>query len=240
MLTDTVNFPVNRWARIGGASYLIIIILGLIGEMFVRGKLVVYGDPAQTARNIMDNQLLWRSGIAGDLTMHVCDAVISIVYYVLFRKVNKRIALLALFFGLIQTAVLVANKITLVLPLLLLNDPARYMMDPVQAQGLAYLSVALHGYGFGIGLIFFGFDCLLNGWLIIESKLFPRVLGILVQVAGVCYLLNSFALILYPAFADALFPAVMLPPLVAELSIALWLVVKGVNINAWNKINEKC
>jgi hypothetical protein len=88
--------------------------------------------------------------------------------------------------------------------------------------------------GFGFGLIFFGCGCLVLGWLIRRSGYLPWILGALIQLAGACYLVNSFALILAPSLAGALFPAIMLPPFVGETSLALWLLVKGVDLERWN------
>ncbi len=210
--------------------------MGFIGEMFIRDKLIVTGDPAGTSSNILSHPLLWRIGIAGDLTMHICDAVVAIVYYILLKPVNRNIAKMALFFGLVQTAVLVANKMNLVIPVLLLGNSAYLKsVDPNVLHVLAYLSVVAHSYGFGIGLLFFGCACLLNGYMIFKSGYLPGFLGIMIQIAGVCYLINSFALILLPTLAGKLFPAILIPPLIGELSISLWLLFKGVNLNNWEE-----
>ena len=216
-------------------AYLIIIVAGALGEMFIRSKLIVSGDASATTHNIAASPLLWRLGIAGDLVMHVFDLVLALVYYVLFKRVNKNLALLGLLFGMIQTAVLVANKLTLLVPLFLLEN-AGYLkaFSPEQLQALTYLPVKAHGYGFGIGLIFFGFECLVEGYLIFKSGFLPKFLGVLIVIAGLCYLLNSFALLLSPALADALFPAVLLPPFIGELSMCLWLLIKGVDLAKWN------
>lgn len=216
-------------ARLAGACYLAIIALGLLGEMVVRGSLVVSGDPAATANTIASAQGLWRLGIGGDVLMHVLDVPVMIFFYLLLKPVNQGLALLATGFNIVQTAVLVANKMTLLVPLFLLQD-AGYLaaFSPAQLHVVAYLAVKAHGYGFGIGLIFFGLTCLVRGYLMVVSTYFPRALGILLIVAGVCYLVNSFALLLAPAIASLLFPAILLPAFVAELSLALWLVVKGV------------
>ena len=224
------------YARIGGVAYLIIIVAGALGEMFVRNSIIVSGDAAATYNNIVAHPLLWRLGIVGDLIMHVCDVILMVVFYVLLKPVNKNLALAALLFNLIQTAVLVANKMNLLMPLFLSGD-ADYLkaFEPQQLQALAYLSVKAHGYGFGIGLIFFGFTCLVLGYLIFKSGYLPKVLGVLMQIAGLCYLINSFALILAPAFADKLFPAILLPPFIGELSLCLWLLIKGVNVPKWNE-----
>ena len=225
----------NFYARIGGLAYLFIIIAGAFGELFIRNKLLVQGNAAATANNIAASPLLWRVGIAGDLLMHVCDLIVAIVYYKLLRPINKDLALLAVFFGLIQTAVLVANKMNMVMPLLLENADYLKAFTAEQLQAWAYLSVKAHGYGFGIGLIFFGFECLIDGWLIIKSGYLPKVLGVMIQIAGLCYLINSFALILAPKLANTISPAILLPPFVGELSICLWLIFKGVSLVKWNE-----
>lgn len=223
------------YARIGGIAYLIIIVAGVLGELLIRNAIIVSGDAAATATNILASPVLWRVGIAGDLVMHVCDLIVAVVYYFLLRPVNKNLAMLSVFFGLIQTAVLVVNKLNLVVPLLLL-DNAEYLtsFQSNQLQELGYLAIKAHAYGFGIGLIFFGFECLINGYLIFNSGYLPRVLGIMLSVAGLLYLINSFVLILFPMLSGWVFSIAMAPILIAELSMSLWLIIKGVNITKWN------
>jgi hypothetical protein len=150
--------------------------------------------------------------------------------------VNKNIALLALLFNLIQTAVLVANKLNLVSALLQL-ERVDYLktVDPYQLHAQMYISLKLHDIGFGIGLIFFGFTCLVNGYLIFRSGYLPKTIGVLIQIAGLCYLTNSFALLLAPKFAHIIFPTILVPAFIGELSFCLWLIVKGVNVPKWNK-----
>ena len=231
------NFSsINKIARVGGVLYLVIIVAGIFGELFVRGKLIVSGNAAATANNIMSCQLLWRAGIAGDLLMHVCDVPLVLIFYLLLKPVNKNLALLALLFVLIQTAVLIATKLNLFVPLFLMSN-ADYLkaFEPQQLQALSYIAIRLDGYGFGIGLIFFGCACLVIGYLITRSGYLPRLIGVLMQIGGLCYLINSFALILAPEVADILFPAIMLPSFIAELSFCMWLIVKGVNIPRWNE-----
>ena len=224
----------RQCARVGGVLYLVIILAGLVGEVFIRGPLVVSGDAAATAQNIVRSMWLWRVGIAGDLVMHVCDVGLMLVFYVLLRPVSRPLALLAVLFNLVQTAVLVANKLNLLVPVFLLGNGAYLKaFDTQQLQALAYISLRVHDYGFGFGLIFFGVECVIVGWLIVQSVYFPRALGFLMQLAGACYVINSFALVLRPALASALFPFILLPPFVAELSLAVWLLAKGVDPIKW-------
>lgn len=214
---------------------MIIIVAGAMGEIFIRSKMIVTGNAEATIRNISASPLLWRIGIFGDLVMHVFDLVVGVVYYTLFKRVSKPLALLSLLFGMIQTAVLVANKLNLMMPLFLLSD-AHYLsaFNPQQLQAWSYLSIQAHEYGFGFGLIFFGFECLIDGYLIFISKFLPRFLGILIFLAGSCYLTNSFLLIFSPTLEASLFPVLLGPlALIGELSMCLWLLIKGVNVRKW-------
>lgn len=193
MLSSIEQSP-QRYARTGGVVYLAIIVLGIFGEAFVRGTLVVSGDATATANAIAASESLWRVGIAGDLLMHVLD-----------------------------------------LPMILLleNVGGLDVFSAEQLHALSYLAIKAHGYGFGVGLIFFGFACLCRGYLIFRSGYFPRIVGVLMALAGVSYLGNSLALLLAPALASALFPAILVPAFVGELSFALWLTFKGVNMQQW-------
>jgi len=221
----------NTWARIGGLSYLIIIIAGAAGELLIRNKIIVTNDASSTANNLISHVLLWRIGIMGDLIMHVCDLFLAIAYFQLFREVNRPLARLSLFFGLMQTAVLIANKMNLVMPLLYLEHTDKLQAFSLpQLQEMAFLSIQAHDYGFGIGLIFFGFACLIDAYLIIQSGFLPKFLGWLIGFAGICYLVNSFTLIIFPSFSNLVFPVVMPPIFLSELSMCLWLLIKGVKM----------
>ena len=234
MINSKTETSPQVYARIGGLAYLIIIVAGAFGELFIRNKIIVSGDAVATAHNIAASPLLWRIGITGDLIMHVCDLILAMVYYLLFKRVNKNLAMLSVLFGLIQTAVLVANKLNLLMPIFLLgNEEYIEAFNPHQLQILSYVFVKAHGYGFGIGLIFFGFECLIDGYLIFKSGFLPRILGVLIFIAGLCYLINSFTMILAPALADLIFPVVLAPTFIGEFSMCLWLLVKGVNVAKW-------
>ena len=236
MANASADISPQRYARAGGFFYLLIIAVGIFGELAARGSTVVSGDAAATARNLMAAPSLWRAGIAGDIVMHLCDIPVMLVFFVLLRPVNRNLAVLAVLFNLVQTAVLVANKLNLLVPLFLLGDaPYLKAFTPEQLQALAYVSLRTHDFGFGVGLVFFGMACLVVGYLIFNSGYLPKMLGILMQVAGVCYLTNSFALILAPAVASRLFPFILLPAFAAELGMALWLLVKGVNLAKWEQ-----
>lgn len=226
----------QTYARVCGLIYLAIIGLGMFGELFVRGSLVAGGDPGTTASHIADNGLLWRAGMAGDLLMQVMDVPTIIIFYLLLRPVDHALALMSTAFNLVQTSVLALNKLALMTPLLVagyVSHPGGFTAE--QLNSLSYLGIQLHSYGFGIGLIFFGFTCLIRGYLLYRSSYFPAPLGILLALAGASYLINSFALIVAPKLAQGLFPFILMPAFVGELSLALWLLIKGVNLPKWQQ-----
>lgn len=223
-------------ARIGGVLYLIIIVVGLFGEAFVRGRLIVSGDATATAANIRSMESLWRFGIAAELFLLMCAVTSTWIVFVLLRPVSRDLAWLATFFNLVSIAVEAAIQLQLLAALFPLGN-AGYLgaFTPEQLYATTYLSVKLHGYGFGVSLIFFGCVCLVWGYLIFKSGYLPKVLGALMQITGVCYLTNSFVLLLAPDFADQIFPAILVPAFVGESSLCLWLIVKGVNEEKWKQ-----
>jgi Domain of unknown function (DUF4386) len=107
--------------------------------------------------------------------------------------------------------------------------------EPQQLQALANLAFKSHDIAFNIALIFFGFTCLVNGYLIFKSGYLPKLIGILMQIAGSSYLIAYFAALFAPTFADLIIPAILLPPLIGESSFCLWLLTKGVDIDKWNE-----
>ena len=119
--------------------------------------------------------------------MHLCDVPSTLILYILLKPVRKNLSLLAALFSLLQTSILSVNKLTLVAVALLL-EPGDYMQafEPRQINALMSLCLALHEYGFAIGLIFFGASCVVAGSLLYRSGYFPGILGVF---AGNCQLL---------------------------------------------------
>ncbi len=236
-MTDrTVETSPQLYARIGGVLYLIIIVVGLFGEAFVRDRLIVSGDAAATAANIMSHESLWRFHIAAELFLLICAVALLLILFALLRPVSKDLALLAAFFNLVSIGIEAATTMYLLEALFPLGN-AGYLkaFTPEQLYAMATLSLKSHGYGFGVSLIFFGCFCLIVGYLIFKSGYLPKAIGVLMQIAGVCYLTNSFALILSPAVANRLFPAILVPAFIGEASLCLWLLVKGVNVEKWKE-----
>jgi len=236
-MTDrAIETSPQTYAKIGGVLYLIIIAIGLFGEAFVREKVIVPADAAATAANLRTMESLWHFHIAAELVLLICAVIVLWILFFLLRPVSRDLAMLAVFFNLVSIGIEAVSTMYLIAALFPLGN-AGYLkaFTPEQLYALAYLSVKPHGFGFGVSLIFFGCFCVVIGYLIFRSGYFPKTIGVLMQIAGVCYLTNSFALIAAPKVADRLFPAILLPAFVGELSLALWLSVKGVSVAKWRE-----
>ena len=236
MTTPAIETSPQLYARIGGALYLIIIVIGLFGEAFVRDRLIVSGDAAATAANIMSHESLWRFHIAAELFLLMCAVALLLILFILLRPVSKDLMLLAVFFNLAAIIIEAVTTMRLLEALFPLGNSAFLKaFTPDQLNAISNLSLKSHGYGFGVSLLFFGCFCVIVGYLIFRSRYLPKTIGVLMQIAGMCYLTNSFALVLSPGVANRLFPAILVPSFVGELSVCLWLLVKGVNVQKWNE-----
>ncbi|MEY2564022.1 MAG: hypothetical protein QOH88_2215 [Verrucomicrobiota bacterium] len=235
MIDRTIGFSPKLYSRIGGALYLMLIALGIFGQV-VKGKVIVSGDAAATSANLRSMETLWRFGLALELISLICVVALAMIYFVLLRPVNKEINLLATFLRMIGIAVEAVAALNLAAALFPLGS-ATYLkaFTPEQLYAMTSLAIKSHDYGYTLALLFFGFTFLFHGHLIARSGFLPRVLGLMIQVGGVCYLSNSLVFFLAPGLSGALFPWILLPCFVAELSLALWLLAKGVNVPRWNE-----
>ncbi len=217
-------------ARIAGLCYLIVILTGLFAEVFVRQALKVSGNALATAKHIQSSEMLYRWGLVADLMNFVFGIPCVLIIYFLFKRVNKFLLQIALTFVIIQTAIIAVNLLNQASPLLLLsNDAYLNTFQPNQLATLAQLSLNVQGIGYAIGLVFFGMYCLLVGYVIVKSKMIPSILGILYLISGMGYLINSFTMLLSKDFANPIFTYVAIPIFIGELSLCLWLLIKGVD-----------
>jgi hypothetical protein len=224
----------QRYARTCGILYLYIIAAGTFAEVFVRSRLVVPGDAAATARNIRDHETLFRIGFSAELLHLACDVAVAMLLYALLRPVDRNVSLLAAWMRLACIVILAMSSLSHFAALRLVEGARGLDALPAgERDALASLAMRLHGDGYAISLVFFAFACLALGYLIFRSGYLPKAIGVLLGIAGACYLVNSFAHFLAPAFGATLFPALFVPIFVAELSLSLWLIVKGVDVAKW-------
>jgi hypothetical protein len=234
MTNASLQLSPQRYARVGGALYLVIIVTALFAEAFVRGRLIVSGNAAATAANIMGSQALFRLGLASDMLNCVLDVALAVILYALLKPIDRNLALLAALLRVAADAILAFAGLFQMAAILILGGADHLRaFAPAQLQSLAYLSLGLHGEGYGISLIFFGLGCGILGYLVYRSSYLPRFLGVLLVVSGIGYLFNSFAGIISPPLAASAFPWTLLPAFFSELALGLWLLLKGVDVAKW-------
>src|SRR4029077_13864266 len=160
-------------ARIAGVFYLLNIVTGALALLFASGRPVV---------------------IAIATLFYL---VVTMLFYDLFKPVNKTLSLVAALFSLVGCVIGILNAWHLVVD--------------------------------QINLVFFGFYCLVIGYLIVRSTFLPKVLGVLMAIGGVGWV--SF---LSPPLAHQLSPLNMFPGILGETALTIWLLAAGVNVQRWN------
>jgi len=226
----------RQLARIAGALYLINIVLGAFATAIVPAIVVVSGDAAATAHNIQTHELLYRLGLVAHLVVTVTNVPLALIFYELFKVVNRRLALLDAFFILVATAIEAAGLLNQFAPLVLLGSgPSTSALPAAQLQALAYLPSALSGIHYSIHTVFFGFDIIIFAYLVLRSTFLPRAIGVLLAIDGLAYLVYGFADLLAPGFAAQLVPWIQLPALIGEGSLCLWLLLVGVDVERWKE-----
>ena len=221
-------------ARIGGLLYLINIVLGFFSIGYVPGVIVVSGDAAATAHNIIIHEQFYRIGLVAHIIILLTNIPLAVIFYELFKVVSRRIVLLVVLFTIVGTAIEAVNLLNQFAPLILLksgNNASAF--TPEQLQIIVYKLNQLEAMGFNLAIVFFGFYCISVGYLIFKSTFLPRIIGILMMIGGTCYLINSFASFIAPQFAASLFPYIQIPSGLAELVFCLCLLIIGVNITKW-------
>ena len=181
-----------KMARSAGALYLINIIGGAFAISIVPA-LLFGSDPAVTAHNIQAHELLYRSGLAAHVVVTVTNVPLAMIFYELFKVVNRRLALLDVFFILVATAIEAAGLVNQFAPLVLLGSGSYTSALPAaQLQALAYMPGALSQVNYSIYTVFYGFDIIIVGYLVLRSTFLPKAIGVLLAIDGLAYLVYAF------------------------------------------------
>lgn len=238
MYTGITEKTPQFYAKVIGFGLLLMALLALFANFFVIESFIIPGDAAATVTNLTDNELLFRLAIASFVMVLVLDVIISWALYILLRRVNKSFALLAALFRLTYTAIFTAAIFNFVSVLELINEASYLMLlETNQLHAQVMLLIDAFRNGWLIGLVFFGVHLLLIGYLVFKSGFMPKLLGILVILAGLGYLIDSFAKIIlsnYSDFETMFILIVAIPGAIGELALAIWLLVKSKKIPEMN------
>src|SRR5258706_2726382 len=176
-------------ARIPGAFYLLTIVTGIFAQGFVSGRLVVDGDAAATAANILAHRGLFQLGYAVYLIEMACQIAMTALFYDLLKPAGRSISLLAAFLGFAGCVIKTFSRVFFIVPLFILgggHSLAAFSAEQLQALALLFLKV--NDRGAAMALVFFGFYALLTGYLIIRSTFLPRILGVVSVLGGLGWL----------------------------------------------------
>jgi len=234
MTTKEKMNSLKNTARIAGSLILIMTVFAPFSMMYVPSNLIVPGDAATTADNIMASEGLFRAGIASDSIVFLIEIVVTVLLYVLLKPVNKTLSLVAAFSRLAMTVIQGINLFNHFTALELLSG-AGYLtvFEPDQLYALVLLFLNAHENVVLIWGLFFGLHLFVLGYLVYKSGYIPRFLGVLLIIASLCYLIQSFGNILLPKYEE-IFAAIGFLSIL-ELAFPLWLLIKGVNVEKWEK-----
>ena len=219
------------YARMAGVCYLLGSLTSVFGQMVIPGRLVVSGSAATTAANILTHESLYRFAVVSAFISVPFHIVWAILFYQLFKPVNRSIPLLAAFVMLMGCVMWTLSAFFSLAPLLVLKGTSSLSaFTPEQLQTLALVLLRLNAQAYDIGLVFFGLWCVLIGCLAARSTFLPRTIGVLYALAGLGYLT-----LLWQPLAHYLYPYNLALAGPGEISLLLWLLVRGVNVHKWRE-----
>jgi len=231
MTNNSNEISLRTAALTAGLAILAMAILAPISELYIYPKLVIWGNIAETVKNIMANETLFRECIFCYLMTFLCDILAAWALYVLLKPVNENLSLLTGWFRLVYAVISLVAVINLVTVLKLLNDADLVKtMQPDQLN--TQVNISLHAFkdGWYFGILFFGIHLGFLGYLVLRSTYIPKILGILLILAGLGYTINAIKPFLFPDinvdFAKYTF--------YGELIFMLWLIIRGPRIQESN------
>lgn len=229
----TLALAPKTYARTAGALYLIIAVFGAFAIAYVPSVIVVAGDGAATAANLLANQGLFGMGVFADVVVMLTEIVLSVMLFVLFKPVSPTLSLIAMVSRLTMVVVMAVNLLIHIMPLALLRGAGA----TAEVQATALMFFEAHAYGIYVWDMFFGSHLAALGYLIFKSGYFPKLLGVAVMIGSLGYFLEGLR---HVAFLDSavLGTAVvglLVVATLSELAFAFWLLFKGLNVSAWTK-----
>ena len=212
-------------ALVAGLGLLVMAVLAAFSNFYVLQNLVVPGDAAKTAANIIASAGRFRIAICCFLIVAVLDVVVAWALYLLLKPANRDLSLLAAWFRVVYAAIF-ALALTNLLTVLQLLTGADYLKVLGANQLYAQVTLSLGAFrsGWDIALVFFGLHLLVLGYLVFTSGYSPKWLGIFVIVAGLGYLVDSFGKILLPSYNLTIASFTF----VGEVLLMIWLLWKGI------------
>jgi len=228
-MTYPIDDSQRRAAKIVGIAYLFAMATSMVAEGYIRGTLIDYQNAGVTAKNIMDNVLLFRTGVVLELLTFVSDSILIASLYVILAPVHRHMSLVAAFLRLIAVGLSVAMAAGS-LDVLRVLSGAEYMQafEIEKVQALARMGVGSHGTMYTVAFIFLGFGSAVFAYVWLKSRYIPRFLAMLGIVASLFLAIGSVAFVFSPKFWTFIDPFHMVPMFFFEVGTGVWLIVKGI------------
>ena len=216
----------RRYARVAGGALVMICSVGVLSN-----DLVVAGDAAATARNVLAHERQFRIGILGELVMLNCDVLLAAALYGLLKPVSAPLALAGALWRLGNAMLLAVGVVVSLVAVDLLGD-ARYqqVFRVGQVQAAARVLLDVNGTAAEAGLVLFGLGAATHACLLWKARYIPRVLSGLYVLVAVEVVASCLLIIVFPAVDARIDPWFILPDFVVELAVGLWLLVRGAKI----------
>src|SRR6185503_15232993 len=219
----------QRYARIAGIAMLLSIIFGALGEAYIPGRIIVRGDAAATAANILAHPVLFRMGFATYLVEGICDVALAVIFYILLRPVNRNLALISAFFGIASMVTFASAESSYYAASLIVRDTAGMgAFTAEQRNALALLALRLSATIATLFFPLYGIATAIRGYLIMRSGYFPAVFGVLFLIGGAGFFLRTATFLLAPSYSR---DYLLLPLAVAGIPFMLWLLIRGGRID---------
>lgn len=222
------------YARITGLLWLIVILTGAYSMFALHSPALQPGDAAATAKAVLAATSLYHTSLIIDLISTASYTGVTVFFFLLLKPANTPVAALAAAFGLMGLLMGLTNLVVHQGPLVLMSNATELgAFSLAQLQTLAIALIKIENMAFGIAMLFFGFQCFLNGTVILRAGYFPWFLGVLLMLTGVAYAVNYLTNLLAPESSHAIFPFIGVAGFGGEGAMTLWLITVGVNAEKW-------
>jgi hypothetical protein len=240
MKIKAVKTSPRKYARIVGILYVLIFILGPFAFFMGRTSIVVPGDPSATMDKLMASGPMFRLGLVAETIIVLVEIFVSAILYFLLRPVNRPLSLASSLARFAQAVLQAVNLFTAV-PALLLLGGAGYLaaFSSDQMNSLLLMSTDVNAFMIIIWGLIFGFHLMLLGYLVYKSGFWPKLLGILLLVASLGYLSQSYIHLLAPKYDSIFSTVVVILSIPGELAFTLWLLIKGLNEERWQELDRQ-
>lgn len=218
----------KKTARLAGLLYLILVITGVYGIMYIPSQIIVPGDSVSTAKNMIFNEFLFRTGVLNDIISNTTFLFLVLVLYRLFKHVNENQAKLMFALVIVQIPFVFMMEAFNITSLMVIKGEILKTFELSQRQDLAMLFLKINDYGTIPLEMLWGLWLLPFGLLVYKSEFIPRIFGILLVIAGIAYMIDSTIALLFPSYSSFVKQPTLLLVAIGEISITLWLLIKGV------------